>query len=547
MRKVLSLGFFLTLSTFASGQEIGIPVPNWTVPPYRAPSAEGGLSTMADISDGVAFVAMEPCRVFDTRNVNGPYGGPRLLANTTRDFDINSGPCTGILSGVEAYSMNFGAILPDGIGFVTIWPTGLARPTVSSINTIPGYVLANAAIVPAGTNGQISVFPNTGMHLYGDINGYFTPNYNPGTLLIANVNNAGGQAVLGINSSTFAGSVGVEGRISTASAGSASAGVRGSNAGTGPGGVGVWGSQAGSGWGVYGSTPAGIGVNGEATNASGVIYGVRGRSASDSNNAAGVKGIGSPGIVPVDIYFPAGVRGEGRTGVLGIGPEFLGGGDGVAGVLINGFGNQVTYGALGTTFGSDPGSGAPPWGVFSGSTIGAVGTKHFLDPHPSDPKLVISYISLEGPEAGTYFRGRAKFQNGTARISVPEHFRLVTDPEGLTVQITPIGAMASFAVMKMDLNEIVVQASRNVEFSYLVHGVRATFKDTVPVQRTDVFMPRSADSKLPLWLSPTQKRLLIQNGTYREDGTVNMETAQRVGWDKVWEERARPAPQPEEP
>ena len=173
--------------------------------------------------------------------------------------------------------------------------------------------------------------------------------------------------------------------------------------------------------------------------------------------------------------------------------------------------------------------------------------KHFLDPHPSDPNLAIAYISLEGPEAGTYFRGRGRFQNGIARILVPEHFRFVTDPEGLTVQITPIGAMASGAVLRMDLDEIVVQASRNVEFSYLVQGVRATFKDVKPVRAVGDFMPRSSEAKLPLWLSPAQEELLIQNGTYREDGSVNAETARRIGWDRVWESRTHPAPQPTEP
>lgn len=86
------------------------------------------------------------------------------------------------------------------------------------------------------------------------------------------------------------------------------------------------------------------------------------------------------------------------------------------------------------------------------------------------PARSTSSNRIRKTEAGTYFSGRAKFQNGTARIPVPEHFRIVTNAEGLTVQITPIGAMPNFAVMKMDLNDIVVQASRNVEFSYLVQG-----------------------------------------------------------------------------
>jgi hypothetical protein len=474
--------------------QVGTPVPNWTVPPYHHAAASGGLGTMADVTPGVGFVGIDPCRLVDTRQAGFPatYGTPALVAGVPRNFDLNSQPnCPGIPAGVEAYSLNFTVTNVQGPGFLKVFPQGGSVPAdISTLNYIPGQNIANAAIVPTGTNGGITVISGvSGTDLIIDINGYFTDEYNPNVPFV--VTGIFGQAaVMGIN---------------TAAVG---AGVSGQG-------------------GAFG-------------------FGVVGQIASDNSDTAGV--FGDTGFVNPDPgFFAAGVRGEGRTGVLGVSGNFLGGGDGVAGALVDGTGAQITYGALGTSFGTDPGSGAPPWGVFSGTTIGAVGTKHFLDPHPTDPKLVISYISLEGPEAGTYFRGRAKFQNGMARISVPEHFRFVTDPEGLTVQITPIGAMASFAVMKMDLNEIVVQASRNVEFSYLVQGVRATYKDTVPVQRTDVFMPRSAGSKMPLGLSPAQKRLLIQNGTYREDGTVNMETARRLGWDKFWEQRPRPAPQPAEP
>jgi hypothetical protein len=37
----------------------------------------------------------------------------------------------------------------------------------------------------------------------------------------------------------------------------------------------------------------------------------------------------------------------------------------------------------------------------------------------------------------------------------------------------------------------------------------------------------------PAWT----KRRLIENGTYNADGTVNLETAERVGWTKLWAER----------
>jgi hypothetical protein len=43
---------------------------------------------------------------------------------------------------------------------------------------------------------------------------------------------------------------------------------------------------------------------------------------------------------------------------------------------------------------------------------------------------------------------------------------------------------------------------------------------------------------MPAYLTDGQKQMLISNGTYREDGTVNMETARRLGWDEVWKARS---------
>jgi hypothetical protein len=58
---------------------------------------------------------------------------------------------------------------------MTVWPTGETRPVVSTLNDIPGQVIANAAIVPAGTGGKVSVFPTNDTDLVIDINGYFAP------------------------------------------------------------------------------------------------------------------------------------------------------------------------------------------------------------------------------------------------------------------------------------------------------------------------------------------------------------------------------------
>jgi hypothetical protein len=485
MKRSWSLGVSIVFLASGAllGQNADIPLNNWTVPPYTA-SSSGGIHTMTDVTNGLPFVGVQPCRVADTRGNGAPITGGVFTASEARNWTV-AGVC-GIPGFVQAISVNITVVAALGIpngSFLLAWPTGNPPVTTTAIITFgPGQILSNAAIIPVSGGGQITVNVSASTHVIMDVNGYFPVVFNNGTSVDMEGNVAGGNMMFVGNFAT-----------------------------------------------------GGVSTHG--------IYGLVGNL---NTNSAGV--LGRDGFVgPADGYFSAGVRGEGKSGVLGISGNFLGGGEAVSASLVDGFGHEIRYAGLATSFGVDPGSGAAPWAVFGGGDIGATGTKHFLDPHPTNPKLAIGYISLEGPEAGTYFRGRAKFQNGMARIPVPEHFRFVTDPEGLTVQITPIGGMASFAVMKMDLNEIVVQASRNVEFSYLVQGVRATFKDVNPIRSAGDFMPRSAEARMPLWLSPAQQKLLIRNGTYREDGTVNAETAQRLGWDKIWEGRKHPAPQTSQP
>jgi hypothetical protein len=52
-------------------------------------------------------------------------------------------------------------------------------------------------------------------------------------------------------------------------------------------------------------------------------------------------------------------------------------------------------------------------------------------------------------------------------------------------------------------------------------------------------MPRDANARIPAYLTEAQKAMLIANGTYREDGTVNLETTRRLGWDAIWMERSK--------
>ena len=133
-----------------------------------------GYFGQAGQAGALSFYPVAPCRVADTRGVNGAFGGPKMGAASTRSFPIPASGCN-IPATATAYSMNI-TVVPDGaLSYLTTWPTGSGRPLVSTLNSFDGAVVANAAIVPAGTNGAISVFVTNQTHVILDINGYFAP------------------------------------------------------------------------------------------------------------------------------------------------------------------------------------------------------------------------------------------------------------------------------------------------------------------------------------------------------------------------------------
>jgi hypothetical protein len=113
--------------------------------------------------------------VADTRTSRGQLGGPYLQGGAQRDFPVLAASACNIPSSASAYSLNFAAIprLGAPLGYLTVWPTGQSRPLVSTLNALTGTVTANAAIVPAGAGGDISVYPSNDTDLVIDVNGYF--------------------------------------------------------------------------------------------------------------------------------------------------------------------------------------------------------------------------------------------------------------------------------------------------------------------------------------------------------------------------------------
>ena len=138
--------------------------------------------------NALAFYPLTPCRVADTRDSHKPagLGPPSLGAGVPRDFPVLSSTCS-IPNTAQAYSMNFTVVPQTTLGYLTVWPTGESRPVISTLNDQTGTVLANAAIVPAGTGGDIDAYATNNADLVIDINGYFAPPGQGGLSLYAPV------------------------------------------------------------------------------------------------------------------------------------------------------------------------------------------------------------------------------------------------------------------------------------------------------------------------------------------------------------------------
>jgi DNA-binding beta-propeller fold protein YncE len=133
---------------------------------YYAPSTPSTLE----------FYPLPPCRVLDTRNPDGQLGGPYLHGGHERDFPVLASNCN-IPNTAKAYSMNFTVVPYNGqpLGYLTVWPQGVQQPVVSTLNNLTATIVANAAIVPAGTDGEIATYVSDNTQLLVDIDGYFAP------------------------------------------------------------------------------------------------------------------------------------------------------------------------------------------------------------------------------------------------------------------------------------------------------------------------------------------------------------------------------------
>jgi hypothetical protein len=277
----------------------------------------------------------------------------------------------------------------------------------------------------------------------------------------------------------------------------------------------------------------GIQVETTATggSATGLSLRIRGPGATgafvraDGINASGVRvdcaGAQSSGVVASGgvVGVAGSASGLGGAGVQGAATDPSG--VGLRGLAVASTGTN--YGVLGEA------KSTAGYGVFSRGRFGATGSKGFVQPHPTDPKRQIFFVCLEGNENGTYFRGSARLEGGQVAIPIPEAWRLVTEPEGITVQVTPIGR-ATLWIEAKGLDRIVIGGDHDVEFDYFVNGIRRGFRDFKPIEPNRAFVPTVRDRPFLPGHPEGFRRLLIENGILNPDGTPCESTAARLGW-----------------
>ncbi|HMF08804.1 MAG TPA: hypothetical protein VKJ00_06675, partial [Thermoanaerobaculia bacterium] len=174
---------------FVPGQETpGPELANWAAPllfrmevARSAPSPEGDANkparpkAVASVpTSPLPLIAVTPCRIADTRGngFTGAYGPPSLAAGSPRSV-VLTGQC-GIAGTAQAVSLNVTVTNTLGPGFIKIFPQGAASPVVSTLNFVAGQTVANAAVVPLGAGGGITVAAGvSGTDLIIDTNGYY--------------------------------------------------------------------------------------------------------------------------------------------------------------------------------------------------------------------------------------------------------------------------------------------------------------------------------------------------------------------------------------
>jgi len=116
----------------------------------------------------VAYTAVTPVRLMDTRSSGGPLGAGR-----SRNLTV-AGVTPGAPAGAAAVVLNVTATNTTAASFLTVYPAGNARPLTSNLNWTAGKTVPNLVEVPVGAGGAVTFHNQFGLtDVVVDLEGYF--------------------------------------------------------------------------------------------------------------------------------------------------------------------------------------------------------------------------------------------------------------------------------------------------------------------------------------------------------------------------------------
>lgn len=126
--------------------------------------------------EGVDYHPLPPCRVLDTRNAPGAFGGPALASFQRRE--LAAAERCGIPLDARAIAVNVAAVDAQGSGYLQIFPAHLRNPPPTSfLNFSPGKTRANNGILMLSSdgNGRFAALNGSqgSVHVIVDVTGYY--------------------------------------------------------------------------------------------------------------------------------------------------------------------------------------------------------------------------------------------------------------------------------------------------------------------------------------------------------------------------------------
>ncbi|MGL5910693.1 MAG: hypothetical protein ACRCZP_11870 [Phycicoccus sp.] len=125
-----------------------------------------------EVSQRGRYVGVPQTRLMDTRNGTGVRVGA-LGAGSTVSLHVQGS--AGLPTfGLGSVVLNVTAVGATDSSFVSVYPSGTTRPTVSSLNLSRGFTGANLVTVPVGESGAVDLYNAAGsVHLVADVVGWY--------------------------------------------------------------------------------------------------------------------------------------------------------------------------------------------------------------------------------------------------------------------------------------------------------------------------------------------------------------------------------------